>query len=88
MFVRRHGEVETFARERGLAYLFTTADDYFRGEVPDAERERLLRSVAQRCAPRRVYASPLVAVYDFTSNAIATTNTSTAAGIKAATADF
>ena len=86
--VRRHREVEAFARERGLGYLFTTAGDYFRGEVPEGERARLLRSVEQSCAPRRVYASPLVAVYDFTSSAITTTNASTAAGIKAATADF
>ena len=68
--VRRHREVEAFARERGLGYLFTTAGDYFRGEVPDGERARLLRSVDQNCSPRRVYASPLVAVYDFTSGAI------------------
>jgi 4-amino-4-deoxy-L-arabinose transferase-like glycosyltransferase len=87
-FVRRHGEVEAFARERGLGYVFTTAGDYFRGEVPDAERARLLQSVEQSCAPRRVYASPLVAVCDFTSNASSTTSASTAAGINAATADF
>ncbi len=87
-FVRRHGEVETFARERRLDYLFTTAGDYFRGEVPDGERGRLLRSVERSYAPRRVYASPLVAVYDFTSRASATTSTRTAAGITAATADF
>ncbi len=87
-FVHRHGEVETFARERGLNYLLTTAGDYFRGEVPDDERARLLRSVEESCARRRVYASPLVAVYDFTSRASATTSASTAAGIKAATADF
>jgi hypothetical protein len=87
-FVRRHGEVEAFARERGLGYVFTTAGDYFRGEVPDGERARLLQSVEQSCAPRRVYTSPLVAVCDFTFKASTITNASTAAGINAATADF
>lgn len=71
-----------------MGYVFATAGDYFRGEVPDGERAGLLRAVEQSCAPRRIYSSPLVAVCDFTSSASTATNASTAAGIKAATADF
>ena len=60
----RHTAVDEFARPRGLRYLLTATDDYFRGEVPLSVRARVRQSVAHSYAGRRVYATAAVSIYD------------------------